>query len=83
MELQISLQSPDLITLHGSVVAGIFNFYIHRRFVEWWRKYNLVMAIGLDCGLAIAAIIIYFCVVYTGASEKIQVVGNNSRYSWL
>lgn len=53
-------------------VAGIFNFYIHRRFVEWWRKYNLVMAIGLDCGLAIAAIVIYFCVVYTGASEKIQ-----------
>lgn len=36
------------------------------------RKYNLVMAIGLDCGLAIAAIVIYFCVVYTGASEKIQ-----------
>ncbi|CAG8126710.1 unnamed protein product [Penicillium nalgiovense] len=54
------------------VVAGIFNFYIHRRFVEWWRKYNLVMAIGLDCGLAIAAIIIYFCVVYTGASEKLS-----------
>lgn len=54
------------------VVAGIFNFYIHRRFVQWWRKYNLVMAIGLDCGLAIAAIIIYFCIVYTGVSEKIQ-----------
>ncbi|MDN6268489.1 MAG: small oligopeptide transporter, OPT family [Tetragenococcus koreensis] len=54
------------------VVAAIFNFYIHRRFVDWWRKYNLVMGIGLDCGLAIAAIIIYFCVVYTGASRKID-----------
>ncbi|CUM54866.1 unnamed protein product [Debaryomyces fabryi] len=54
------------------VVAVIFNFYIHRRFVDWWRKYNLVMGIGLDCGVAIAAIIIYFCVVYTGASENIN-----------
>ncbi|CUM63902.1 uncharacterized protein PRCAT00001490001 [Priceomyces carsonii] len=54
------------------VVAVIFNFYIRRRHVDWWRKYNLVMAIGIDCGVAIAAIIIYFCVVYTGASSRIQ-----------
>lgn len=27
------------------------------------------MAVGLDCGVAIAAIIIYFCVVYTGGSD--------------
>jgi OPT family oligopeptide transporter len=52
------------------LTAFIFNFVIHMRKNEWWKKYNLVLATGLDCGLAIAAILIYFCVVYTGASDN-------------
>lgn len=55
------------------LVALIFNFFVHRRYKPWWRKYNLVLAIGLDVGVAIAALIIYFCVVYTGGS---------SNFSW-
>lgn len=52
------------------VAAFIFNYVIHRHKNAWWKKYNLVLAVGLDCGLAIAAILIYFCVVYTGASAN-------------
>lgn len=52
------------------VVGFIFNFWVHRRYRAWWKKYNLVLAIALDCGVAIAAILIYFCVVYTGASDS-------------
>lgn len=52
------------------VVAFIFNFFVYRRYKPWWRKYNLVLAIGLDVGVAIAALIIYFCVVFTGGSDK-------------
>lgn len=55
------------------LVAFILNFYIHRRHHAWWKKYNLVLAVGLDCGVAIAAILIYFCVVYTGGA---------AHYSW-
>ncbi|CAK7895401.1 oligopeptide transporter 1 [[Candida] anglica] len=55
-----------------ALVGFIFNFYIHRRHTMWWRKYNLVLSIGLDCGTAIAAIIIYFCVVYTGGSKNFK-----------
>lgn len=50
--------------------AAIFNYFIHKRYTSWWRKYNLVGSIGLDCGVAIAAILIYFCVVYTGGSKN-------------
>lgn len=52
------------------LVALIFNFIIHKRYAAWWRKYNLVLGIGLDCGTAIAAIVIYFAVVYTGGSNN-------------
>ena len=48
--------------------AFVFNYLIHKKFRLWWRKYNLVTSIGLDCGVAIAIIVIYFAVVYTGGS---------------
>lgn len=52
------------------VTAAVFNYFIHRKYTDWWRKYNFVSSIALDAGVAIAAILIYFCVVYTGASEN-------------
>lgn len=52
------------------VTALLFNFFIHRRFTAWWRKYNLVTSIGMDVGVAITAIIVYFAVVYTGGSKN-------------
>lgn len=52
------------------VTAAIFNYFIHRKYTSWWRKYNLVSSIALDSGVAIAAILIYFCVVYTGGSKN-------------
>lgn len=55
------------------IVAMIFNYYIHKKHTAWWRKYNLILAAGLDCGVAIAATLVYFCVVYTGGS---------ANYSW-
>ena len=53
------------------VAAFVFNFAIHRRFTAWWRKYNLVTAVGLDCGVAITAILVYFAIVYTGANKPL------------
>lgn len=55
------------------IVALVFNFIIHRKYTAWWRKYNLALGIGLDCGTAIAALLIFFAVVYTGGS---------SHYNW-
>lgn len=60
-----------------ALVAFIFNFFIHRKYNPWWKKYNLVLAVALDCGVAIATILIYFCVVYTGASENFSWWGTN------
>nr|UJH94527.1 ST.14 [Starmerella bombicola] len=51
------------------VTAFLFNFVIHRKFTAWWRKYNLVTAIGMDVGVAITAIIVYFAIVYTGGTK--------------
>lgn len=53
-----------------AVCAAIMNFWVHRTRHAWWKKYNLVLAVGLDTGLAIAVILIYFSIFYTGASNN-------------
>lgn len=55
------------------LMISIFNYYIHKYRNAWWRKYNLVTAVALDCGTAIAAVLVFFCITYTGAGDN---------YSW-
>lgn len=58
--------------------AFVFNFIIHRSFTPWWRKYNLVSSIGIDCGVAICIIIVYFSLKYTGASKHFKWWGTHA-----
>jgi len=49
-----------------ALVNIIFNFWLKKRFFAWWSKYNYVLAAALDTGLALSAIIIFFCITYPG-----------------
>lgn len=51
-------------------VAFSLNYLVHKYYPAWWKKYNMVLASALDCGVAIAAILIYVCITYTGAGNK-------------
>lgn len=66
-----SIPTSTGINYHSWFIVGfIFNYYIHKYKTLWWRKYNLVLAVAMDCGVAIAAIIVYFAVVYPGGSAN-------------
>ncbi|EME50295.1 hypothetical protein DOTSEDRAFT_68981 [Dothistroma septosporum NZE10] len=47
-------------------VGFIFQKYIYDRFRGWWMNYNYVTSAGMDVGLAICAIVIFFCVQLPG-----------------
>jgi hypothetical protein len=49
------------------VVGFIFNYWIKRRWGNWWLKYNFVLSCALDVGVALCGIIIFFCIQYPGA----------------
>lgn len=69
-------QIPTCTGLHYGAwffLVIAFNGLIHKKLPHWWRKYNLILATALDSGVAIAAIIVYFAVSYTGGS---------SHYKW-
>jgi hypothetical protein len=44
-------------------VGFIFNKLIRSRYLGWWKTYNYVTSAGLDSGLAIATIIIFFALL--------------------
>ncbi|KAG5360454.1 Oligopeptide transporter 2 [Yarrowia sp. B02] len=45
-------------------VATLFNWYLLTRFQAWWRKYTYVVSAGLDTGVALSGIVIFFAVQY-------------------
>lgn len=50
-----------------ALVNIIFNKWIKGKYFAWWSKYNYVLAAALDTGLALSAIVIFFCITYPGA----------------
>ncbi|KAH9944677.1 OPT oligopeptide transporter [Amylocystis lapponica] len=61
-----------------TVVGFIFGYVIRRRHFSWWTKYNYVLSAGLDSGLAISVIIIFFCLQY----PKNGTIGANTVLTW-
>ncbi|KAF1348503.1 OPT family small oligopeptide transporter [Delphinella strobiligena] len=49
-------------------VSFLFNKWIKGRYAQWWGKYNYVLSAALDSGVAVSAVIIFFCVTFPGAS---------------
>ncbi|KAH9911843.1 OPT oligopeptide transporter [Fomitopsis serialis] len=61
-----------------AIVGFIFNYIIRRRHFSWWTKYNYVLSAGLDSGVAISIIVIFFCVQYPLAGA----IGKNTIQAW-
>lgn len=54
------------------IVGLVFGWWIRRSAKSWWMKYNFVLSSALDCSLAIAGIVIFFAIFYTGAAAKFE-----------
>ncbi|KAJ7281042.1 OPT oligopeptide transporter protein-domain-containing protein [Mycena rebaudengoi] len=47
-----------------AIVGFIFQYVIRRRHFAWWTKYNYVLSAALDSGVAVTAVLIFFCLQY-------------------
>ncbi|KAK9379748.1 OPT oligopeptide transporter protein-domain-containing protein [Kockiozyma suomiensis] len=43
----------------GFIVSWVFTWYIKRRYLPWWTKYNYILASALTAGVAFSAIVIF------------------------
>ncbi|TDZ40697.1 Sexual differentiation process protein isp4 [Colletotrichum trifolii] len=65
---------PASGTNYGSwaIVGLVFGLFFKSRHKTWWRRYNFVLSSALDCSVAIAGIVIFFALFYTGASKNFK-----------
>lgn len=70
---------PATGTNYGSwaIVGLVFGLWIRRRQHDWWKRYNFILSSALDCSVAIAGVVIFFTVFYTGAADKFSWWGTN------
>ena len=61
-----------------AIVGFIFQYVIRRRHFSWWAKYNYVLSAGLDSGVAVGQIIIFFALQY----PKSGTIALNSIQAW-
>jgi OPT family small oligopeptide transporter len=61
-----------------AIVGFIFQYVIRRRHFSWWTKYNYVLSAALDSGVAIAVILIFFCLQYPKNGD----IGLNTIQVW-
>ncbi|RYP41732.1 hypothetical protein DL767_000748 [Monosporascus sp. MG133] len=64
------------------LVGLVFNYCIRRRFAGWWRTYNYVTAAGLDAGLVLSTIVVFFAIMLPGV-EIPQWWGNVDVFNTL
>ncbi|CAE6449591.1 unnamed protein product [Rhizoctonia solani] len=48
------------------VIGYIFQVHIRKRYLGWWQKYNYVLTSSLTCGVAIAAVVTFFALQWSG-----------------
>ncbi|GJY17957.1 RNA-directed DNA polymerase, eukaryota, reverse transcriptase zinc-binding domain protein, partial [Tanacetum coccineum] len=42
------------------LVGTIFNFFVFRYRKMWWKRYNYILSVALDAGVAFMAVLLYF-----------------------
>lgn len=47
-------------------VGLVFNWWIRGRWTAWWQKFNYITAAGLDVGLVICTLVIFFAFTLPG-----------------
>src|SRR5262245_16212903 len=58
------------------VTGFIFNFYIRRRHFTWWYKYNYILSVALDAGVALGMIVVFFTLQLPEGGIKLNWWGN-------
>ncbi|KAK9243046.1 OPT oligopeptide transporter protein-domain-containing protein [Lipomyces tetrasporus] len=58
----------------GFYVSAFFMFYVRRRHLAWWAKYNYILSSALTAGVAFAGILIFLALQYR--PKKLQWWGN-------
>jgi hypothetical protein len=58
------------------IVGFIFNYLVRRYHLRWWMRYNYILSAGLDAGVALSLIIIFFTLQLPKGGVNVNWWGN-------
>ncbi|PFH50769.1 hypothetical protein AMATHDRAFT_3624 [Amanita thiersii Skay4041] len=59
-----------------ALTGFIFNYLIRRYHFRWWMRYNYILSAALDAGVALGAILVFFCLLYPRGGIELNWWGN-------
>ena len=58
-------------------VGFFFQWFMRRYHFRWWMRYNYILSAGLDAGVAISMIVIFFCLQFPKGGVNLSWWGND------
>ncbi|KAI0032505.1 OPT oligopeptide transporter [Vararia minispora EC-137] len=58
------------------IVGAIFQWYMRRRHFRWWMRYNYLLSSGLDAGVILALVVIFFALQFPRGGIVLNWWGN-------
>ncbi|KAL5518599.1 hypothetical protein ACEPAH_282 [Sanghuangporus vaninii] len=56
--------------------GAFFQYFMRRRHLRWWSRFNYILSAALDAGVAFALILIFFCLQYPKDGIELNWWGN-------
>ncbi|KAI0757331.1 OPT oligopeptide transporter [Daedaleopsis nitida] len=63
-----------------AMVGAIFQWFMRRNHFRWWLRFNYILSAGLDIGVSVGAVIVFFALQYRnngGTGPQLNWWGNN------
>ena len=48
------------------MVGAFFQWFIRRYHFRWWLRFNYILSAGLDIGVSLGGVIVFFALQYSG-----------------
>ena len=60
-----------------AAVGAFFQWFIRRRHFRWWLRFNYILSAGLDVGVSLGAVLVFFALQYPKGGLNLDWWGNN------
>ena len=58
------------------MVGAFFQWFIRRYHFRWWLRFNYILSAGLDIGVSLGAILVFFALQYANGGVVLNWWGN-------